>query len=81
MKATVVDLRYKMKEVLEALDRNEDVQILYHGKVKGTITASRTPTPLKVSEHPFFYMSRKKGAAGAVEKEMDKLRGGRHRDL
>lgn len=35
MKATVVDLRYKMNDVLKALDRNETVTILYHGKVKG----------------------------------------------
>ena len=39
MKATVVDLRYRMKEVLKALDRNEDVKILYHGKTKGVISA------------------------------------------
>ena len=32
MKASIVDLRYKMKEVLAALKRNETVHILYHGK-------------------------------------------------
>ena len=37
MKATIVDLRYRMKDVLRALDRREDVSILYHGKLKGTI--------------------------------------------
>ena len=78
MKATVVDIRYRMKEILEALDRNEEVQILYHGKLKGTITAISTPSPLKVSEHPFFYMSRKKAS---VDEEMEELRGGRHRDI
>ena len=35
MKATVVDLRYKMNDVLKVLDRNEKVTILYRGKVKG----------------------------------------------
>lgn len=35
MKATVVDLRYKMNDVLKALDRNEKVTVLYRGKVKG----------------------------------------------
>jgi len=37
MKANVVDLRYKMNDVLKALDRNEQVTVLYHGKVKGII--------------------------------------------
>ncbi len=37
MKASVDDLRYKMNEVLKALDRREKVTLIYHGKVKGTI--------------------------------------------
>lgn len=32
-----MDLRYKMNDVLKALDRNERVTILYHGKIKGVI--------------------------------------------
>ena len=32
MKATIVDLRYRMKDVISALKRNEKVYILYHGK-------------------------------------------------
>ncbi len=32
MKATVLDLRYKMNEVLKALDKRERVTILYHGR-------------------------------------------------
>jgi len=78
MKATVVDLRYHMKDVLRALDRNENVSILYHGKVKGIITASRKTLCGEVTKHPFFNMSRKRTP---VEKQMDALRGGRHRDL
>lgn len=33
MKASIVDLRYHMKEILKALDRNEPVEILYRGNV------------------------------------------------
>jgi hypothetical protein len=43
MKATIVDLRYRMKEVLKALDRKESVSVLYRGKVKGVITPVGTP--------------------------------------
>jgi len=78
MKATIVDLRYRMKDVLKALDRNEDVSILYHGKTKGVLTACRPQPRGKVAEHPFFGMH--EGEA-SVEEEMDQLRGGRHRGL
>ena len=37
MEASVVDLRYKMKDVLAALERREEIRIMYHGRVKGTI--------------------------------------------
>ena len=78
MKATVVDLRYRMSDVLKALDRNEDVEILYHGKTKGTIVAKPQPHSKKVTEHPFFNMLH---AEMSVEEEMENLRGGRYRDL
>jgi len=58
MKASVVDLRYKMEDVLRALDRNEKVTILYHGKAKGIITPASNEKYKKVKEHPFFGMSR-----------------------
>lgn len=78
MKATVVDLRYHMNEVLKALDRNEPVSVLYHGKVKGVITPAASETGARVADHPFFNM---RTAAASVDKVMDDLRGGRHRDL
>jgi hypothetical protein len=78
VKATVVDLRYRMNDVLKALERSEDVSILYHGRVKGVLTTRRARSTAKVSEHAFFNMRRRKGG---VEREMDKLRGGRYRDL
>ena len=58
MKASVVDLRYKMKDVLRALDRNEKVTILYHGKAKGIITPANNEKYKKVKDHPFFGMSK-----------------------
>ena len=78
MQATIVDLRYHMNDVLKALDRNEDVDILYRGKTKGVLVAKTDPTGAKVEEHPFFNMRR---STESVEPEMDRLRGGRYRDL
>ncbi len=78
MKATILDLRYRMHDVLKALERNEQVAISYHGKLKGVITAGPGRGEAKVSEHPFFGM---KKSRTAVEKDMERLRGGRHRAL
>lgn len=78
MKASVVQLRYRMHDVLKALNRNEPVKILYHGKIKGTIHPEIEATDGRIREHAFFNMHRE---AGSVEDQMARLRGGRHRDL
>ena len=75
MKATVVDLRYKMNEVIKALERREKVTILYHGKVKGVILPAAVDQSLKVENHPFFGMSQKEKTS--VSEHMNKLRGSR----
>lgn len=77
MKATVVDLRYRMNEVLKALDRNERVTITHHGKVKGVIEPCQSRKAIKVEDHPFFGMRSEE--PGSVEALMDDLRGGRNR--
>lgn len=79
MKASVVDIRYKMNEVLNALARCERVEILYHGKVKGIIVPAGEGAGVKASEHPLFGMS--SDETGTVEEVVDKLRGGRYRDI
>lgn len=77
MKVSVVDLRYKMNDVLKALDRNEDVSILYHGKLKGIIKPQNATAPqkIKITDHPFFNMN---ASTDSVEDEMNRLRGGRY---
>ncbi|VAX10180.1 hypothetical protein MNBD_GAMMA26-1484 [hydrothermal vent metagenome] len=52
MRASIVDLRYKTNDILKALDRNESVTVLYHGKVKGIIKPAREKLFLKVKDHP-----------------------------
>jgi hypothetical protein len=76
VKASVVDLRYRMKEILKAIDRNEEVTILYRGKVKGVIKPKIPRSRRRISDHPFFNMYQTKKA---VHKLMDDLRGGRYR--
>lgn len=79
MKASIVDLRYKMSEVLSALDRRERVNILYHGKVKGIIVPVEERPEVEASKHPFFGMI--SGEKKTVEEVMEKLREGRYRDI
>lgn len=80
MKASIVDLRYKSAEILKALERNEDVTVMYHGKVKGVITPVRQDKELKVREHPFFGMHAEVSVQSelSVEELMDRLRSNRH---
>lgn len=79
MQASIVDLRYKMKDILRALERRETVTILYHGKVKGKIVPAERNAEPRVSAHPFFGMRAKD--ARPVEEVVDELRGGRFRAL
>ncbi|MGR3300941.1 MAG: type II toxin-antitoxin system Phd/YefM family antitoxin [Candidatus Scalindua sp.] len=76
MKASIIDLRYKMKDVLKALDRKEKVTILYHGKVKGVIVPVNNKKHKKVKDHPFFGML--KDSNVSVSEEMQNLRGPRY---
>jgi len=80
MKASIVDLRYKMKDVLAALKRNEVVKIFYHGKISGTIIPPQSEkNKNKVEQHSFFGMH--KVAKNSVTEEMNRLRGGRYEDI
>ena len=80
MKATVVDLRYKMNDVLKALDRNEKVTVLYRGKVKGILIPSEKKKHLKITEHPFFGMSSQDSDKSVLD-ELNALRKPRYNDI
>jgi len=76
MKASIVDLRYKTADILKALDRNESVTVLYHGKVKGIIKPVKEKSLTKVKDHPFFGMSKK--SEESVLEELAVLRKSRY---
>lgn len=56
MDASVLDLRYKMRKVLNALDRREKIRILYHGRVKGEIIPFKGNRTITSAQHPLFGM-------------------------
>jgi antitoxin (DNA-binding transcriptional repressor) of toxin-antitoxin stability system len=58
MNATLVDLRYRTKDLMRAIERNETVKIFSHGKlkaelvpVKAAVTKKKRPSVL---DDPFF---------------------------
>jgi hypothetical protein len=69
----------QMKDVLKALNRNEKVTILYHGKVQGTIVPKVMASARKVTDHEFFGMRATQPAS--VEAAMEQLREGRYSAL
>jgi prevent-host-death family protein len=82
MKATVRDLRYRTKKVLEAVERGEVVTVLYRGKEKARLTplsakgGSATLIPGKA-----FGMWRDRQDLQDVPAHVRKLRQGRFHDL
>lgn len=79
MKATVLDLRYRMNDVLKALRRNEEVQVYYHGHIEGVIMPIAAHAKKHVKDHPLFGMY--KNHTESVEETMKKLRKPRYEDL
>ena len=54
MKVTALDLRRRTREIMEALDRNEEVKIFYRGKLKGVIhpVSGKKGSPRPMKDHP-----------------------------
>ena len=54
MQVTAVELRRRTREIFEALDRGEEVTLLYRGEKKGVIVpaTNRRRKQRPMSEHP-----------------------------
>ena len=82
MKASVLDLRRRMKDVLDSLKRNEPVTLLRRGRVVGTIqppgalsdSFSGLPGARRASSHPAFGLWKDRGDLRDVEAAVDRLR-------
>ena len=80
MKASIVDLRYKMNDILKALDRNEKVTVLYRGKVKGVLLSVLQDKGMRMTDHLFFGMSSKESDKSVLD-ELNDLRRSRYDDF
>ena len=84
MTATIVDLRYRTRDLFASLARGVQITITYRGRKAGVLLpyqdGVRTADTVRhVCDHPYF------GSAApstrTVAEEMDELRGGRFNDL
>ena len=78
MKAPIIDIRCKMKDILKALERKEEVKIMYYGKEKGLIIPTKHQTNRKAKDHPFFGSLKGRKGVQVVDTLMHKLRGERY---
>lgn len=54
MKASVMDLRYRTREILRALEAKEEITLTHRGTEKGTIipASSLSPDSKSLADHP-----------------------------
>ncbi len=72
MKANIIDFRTKSHRIIQALERNESVELFYHGRLKGILKPVTTQNTKPVQDSDFFgYL---KDETESVESMMDKLR-------
>lgn len=80
MKASILDLRRNMPDVLSALDRGETVTITYRGKDKGVMypVAKAERKSGRLAEHPTFGIWRDRDDLHDVDQFVRNLRKPRH---
>jgi len=82
MRASILDLRRRMGDVLKALQRNEEVTLLRRGKTVAVIhPAGGPPGAKRVAAHPAFGMWAGRSDLADVSAAVGRLRRGRFDDL
>ncbi len=83
VKASMLDLRHKMKEILSAIDRGETVTILYRGKERAKLVPLDDAKPRRksITESPAFGMWKDREDMRDVAAYVRKLREPRFRDI
>ena len=76
MKATAKDLRYNLKNIMESVDRGEEVVITNHGKVKARIIPAGAEKA-EATKNPFVGMWSDRDDMADIEAYVRSLRKGR----
>ena len=84
MKASFVDLRKKSGEIIQALNRNESVTVLYRGRPKAImrpIEGEVGQARMRAKDHPAFGLWADREDTRDVAAHVHRLRRGRYHDL
>ncbi|NOY30803.1 MAG: type II toxin-antitoxin system prevent-host-death family antitoxin [Planctomycetes bacterium] len=79
MKASFVDLRNKSSEIIQALNRNEQVTVLYRGKPAAVMLpiSNASEAVCQAKDHPAFGLWADNEASKEVAARVRQLRKGR----
>ena len=81
MKATTLDLRYRTKDVLKAVERGETVVVSYRGKAKAKIVPLSSSKAAALRAGDAFGLWKDRKDMSDVSAYVMKLRKSRFRDL
>ena len=80
MNATLVDLRYRTKDIMRAIERNETVKIFSHGKLKAEMKAVGEKAPEKKARYSILndpYVGSRMDDTEPVHDKVRRIRAGR----
>lgn len=77
MRASILDLRRHMRDILKALDRNESITLTYRGQEKATIIPAHEKMKVNMEDHDAFGIWRKRRDLDNVNAALRRLRKGR----
>lgn len=82
MQASILDLRYHMRDILKALDRREPVEVIFRGKPRGMLMPFMELTKkMDPSKHSAFGMWGKNKKVKNVEAYVRNLRSPRYTSI
>jgi antitoxin (DNA-binding transcriptional repressor) of toxin-antitoxin stability system len=81
MKASILDLRRHMRQILKALDRNETVTLTYRGHEKATIIPKHTAGKTDAKAHCAFGLWQDRKEMEDVDGVARNIRKGRVNDF
>ena len=77
MRASILDLRRHMRDILKALDRNESITLTYRGQKKATIIPAHGKKKANMQEHEAFGIWCNRHDLDNVNSTLRRLRKGR----
>ena len=77
MRASILDFRHHVRDILKALEQNESITLTYRGQKKATIIPAHTKNETDLQKHQAFGMWRNRDDLKNVNATLRHLRKGR----